>query len=98
MYSTSASLQFVGLRRRSALRICQEGRSHPQETRCISPGPLGGLVPFAGQKERPMKALVAVASVSLMCGAAFAQNSGPAPQSGMEKPGMTNGAREDGSM
>jgi hypothetical protein len=25
-------------------------------------------------------------------------NSGPAPQSGMEKPGMTNGARKDGSM
>ena len=27
-----------------------------------------------------------------------AQNTGPAPQTGMEKPGMTNGAKEDGSM
>jgi len=45
-----------------------------------------------------MKTLVGGAVVSLICGGAFAQNTGPAPQSGMEKPGMTNGAREDGSM
>ena len=45
-----------------------------------------------------MKRLIAVAAFSLMCGSAFAQNNGPAPQTGMEKPGMTNGAKEDGSM
>ena len=43
-----------------------------------------------------MKRLIAVAAFSLMCGSAFAQNTGPAPQTGMEKPGMTNGAKEDG--
>ena len=31
-------------------------------------------------------------------GSAFAQNIGPAPQTGMEKPGVTNGAKPDGSM
>src|SRR5437879_5633596 len=50
------------------------------------------------EEERPMKRLIAVAAFSLMCGSAFAQNNGPAPQTGMEKPGMTNGAKEDGSM
>jgi hypothetical protein len=45
-----------------------------------------------------MKKPVAVAAFALMCGSAFAQNTGPAPQSGMEKPGMTNGAKENGSM
>ena len=45
-----------------------------------------------------MRTLVAVAAFSLMFGSALAQNAGPAPQSGMEKPGMTNGARENGSM
>ena len=45
-----------------------------------------------------MKKLIAVATFTLTCGSAFAQNNGPAPQSGMEKPGMTNGARENGSM
>jgi hypothetical protein len=34
----------------------------------------------------------------VLSGTAYAQNSGPAPQAGMEKPGMTNGAREDGKM
>jgi len=33
-----------------------------------------------------------------MSGAAFAQNTGPVPQAGMEKPGMTKGAKPDGSM
>jgi hypothetical protein len=50
------------------------------------------------QQERPMKTPVAVMALTLMCGPAFAQNSGPAPQTGMEKPGMTNGAKPDGSM
>ena len=45
-----------------------------------------------------MKKLIAVTAFALMCGAAFAQNTGPAPQTGMEKPGTTNGAKPDGSM
>lgn len=45
-----------------------------------------------------MKTIVAVMAFTLMCGPAFAQNSGPAPQTGMEKPGMFNGAKPDGSM
>ena len=45
-----------------------------------------------------MKKLIAVTAFALMSGAAFAQNTGPAPQTGMEKPGTTNGARPDGSM
>ncbi len=45
-----------------------------------------------------MKKLIAVAAFALICGPSFAQNAGPAPQSGMEKPGMTSGAKQDGSM
>jgi hypothetical protein len=45
-----------------------------------------------------MKKLLTLAALILMCGSAFAQNSGPAPQTGMEKPGMTNGAKENGAM
>ena len=45
-----------------------------------------------------MTKLVAVIAFTLMCGPAFAQDTGPAPQTGMEHPGMTKGAREDGSM
>jgi hypothetical protein len=45
-----------------------------------------------------VKKLVAIVVFSLMCGSAFAQETGPAPQSGMEKPGMTNGAKENGAM
>jgi len=48
--------------------------------------------------EEPMKTLIAVTALALMCGAASAQNTGPAPQTGMEKPGTTNGAKPDGSM
>jgi hypothetical protein len=33
-----------------------------------------------------MKRLIAVAAFSVICGPAFAQNTGPVPQSGMEKP------------
>ena len=45
-----------------------------------------------------MKKLVAVVAFALISGGVFAQNTGPAPQTGMEKPGTTNGARPDGSM
>jgi hypothetical protein len=45
-----------------------------------------------------MKRLVTIAALALLCGSAFAQDAGPAPQAGMEKPGMTNGAKQDGAM
>jgi hypothetical protein len=45
-----------------------------------------------------MKKLVTITALTLLCGSAFAQNAGPAPQAGMEKPGMTNGAKQDGAM
>ena len=43
-----------------------------------------------------MKKLVTVTAVALLCGSAFAQNTGPAPQTGMERPGTTSGAKPDG--
>ena len=45
-----------------------------------------------------MKKLIAVTAFVLMCGAAFAQNTGPTPQTGMEKPGTADAAKPDGSM
>ena len=45
-----------------------------------------------------MKKFIIVTALTLLCGSAFAQNTGPAPQTGMEKPGMTNGAKQDGAM
>jgi hypothetical protein len=45
-----------------------------------------------------LKSLIAVTAIAVMGGAALAQNAGPLPQSGMEKPGMTNGSRENGTM
>ena len=45
-----------------------------------------------------MKTFITVIVLTLLCGPAFAQNTGPAPQTGMEKPGMTNGAKENGAM
>ena len=45
-----------------------------------------------------MKKLIAVMAFALISGAASAQNTGPAPQTGMEKPGTMNGAKPDGSM
>jgi hypothetical protein len=45
-----------------------------------------------------MKKLIAVTALTLWYGSAFAQNTGPAPQTGMEKPGTTSGAKPDGSM
>jgi pentapeptide MXKDX repeat protein len=50
--------------------------------------------------EIPMKKiLIATAALTLMCGSAFAQGTGPsAQQDNMTKPGMTNGSMEKGSM
>jgi hypothetical protein len=45
-----------------------------------------------------MKEFTIAAALVLLCGPAFAQNTGPAPQTGMEKPGMTEGAKESGAM
>ncbi len=45
-----------------------------------------------------MKKLITVTALAFLCGSAFAQNTGPAPQTGMEKPGTTTGAKPDGSM
>ena len=45
-----------------------------------------------------MKTFITVIILTLLCGSAFAQNTGPAPQTGMEKPGTTSGAKQDGSM
>jgi hypothetical protein len=50
------------------------------------------------EKERFMKRLIAVTAFTLMCGPALAQDKGPAPQSGMDKPGMTDGAKQNGAM
>jgi pentapeptide MXKDX repeat protein len=48
------------------------------------------------------KFLIATAALTLMCGSAFAQNTGPAPQQdNMTKPGQMNnstGSMEKGSM
>ena len=46
-----------------------------------------------------MKKVLIAAAVSLMCGSAFAQGTGPTPQTdNMTKPGMTNGTMDNGSM
>ncbi|RXG89352.1 hypothetical protein [Bradyrhizobium zhanjiangense] len=45
-----------------------------------------------------MKALIAAIAFAAMTGAVIAQNTGPAPQSGMERPENTNGATEKGAM
>jgi hypothetical protein len=45
-----------------------------------------------------MNKLITVTALTFLCGQALAQNTGPAPQTGMEKPGMTNGAKENGAM
>ena len=45
-----------------------------------------------------MKRIVVLTGLTLLCGPAFAQNTGPAPQTGMEKPGTTNGAKDNGTM
>ncbi|MDH2381320.1 hypothetical protein [Bradyrhizobium sp. CER78] len=45
-----------------------------------------------------MNRLIVVGILALICGPAFAQNAGPAPQSGMERPENTNGATPKGAM
>ena len=45
-----------------------------------------------------MKKFLVVTAITVLCGPAFAQNTGPAPQTGMEKPGTTDGAKESGAM
>jgi hypothetical protein len=45
-----------------------------------------------------MKRIVVAAAGVFMCGSACAQDAGPAPQSGLEKPGMTDGAKRNGAM
>ena len=42
--------------------------------------------------------LIAVTVLALICSPAFAQDRGPAPQSGMERPENTNGATPSGAM
>jgi pentapeptide MXKDX repeat protein len=45
------------------------------------------------------KILIATTALTLMCGSAFAQNTGPAAQQdNMTKPGANNGTMEKGSM
>jgi pentapeptide MXKDX repeat protein len=45
------------------------------------------------------KLIIATAALTLMCGSAFAQSTGPAAQGdNMNKPGMHNGTMEKGSM
>ena len=44
------------------------------------------------------KILITTAALTLMCGSAFAQGTGPAAHDNMTKPGMTNGSMEKGSM
>ena len=39
-----------------------------------------------------------VAALIVLAGPAFADNTGPLPQSGKEQPGMTNGAKPSGAM
>lgn len=45
-----------------------------------------------------MKAIVAIAVLTLMFGPALAGNTGPLPQSGKDHPEVTNGAKESGAM
>lgn len=45
-----------------------------------------------------MDKLIAVTVLALICGSAFGQDTGPAPQSGMERPENTNGATQKGAM
>ncbi len=45
-----------------------------------------------------MKRLIIFTALVFAGGEALAQNTGPAPQTGMEKPGATSGAKPDGKM
>jgi hypothetical protein len=46
----------------------------------------------------PVKKFIAVTAMMLLPGVAIAQDTGPAPQTGMEKPAITKGAKENGAM
>jgi pentapeptide MXKDX repeat protein len=51
------------------------------------------------QMEIAMKKILIATALTLMCGSAFAQGTGPAAQQdNMTKPGMANGSMEKGSM
>jgi hypothetical protein len=45
-----------------------------------------------------MNKFLAAIGFTIFCSPALAQNTGPLPQTGMEKPGTTSGAKPDGSM
>jgi hypothetical protein len=45
-----------------------------------------------------MNKFLVVTALIVLCGPTSAQNTGPAPQSGMERPGTTGGAKENGAM
>jgi len=45
-----------------------------------------------------MKTLIAAIAFAAISGQVIAQNTGPAPQAGMERPENTNGATEKGTM
>lgn len=45
-----------------------------------------------------MNKLILASALALLPGIALADNTGPLPQSGMDKPGMTNGAKQSGAM
>ena len=45
-----------------------------------------------------MNTFVTIAALTLLCGSPPCSEHRPAPQTGMEKPGTTNGAKPDGSM
>ena len=45
-----------------------------------------------------MKKLMLVTALALLAGPSLAQDTGPAQQSGMDRPGMTSGTKESGAM
>ncbi|QQO21521.1 hypothetical protein JJB98_17045 [Bradyrhizobium diazoefficiens] len=77
---------------RSASQRC-ERRRVPARAEQLSCGHV-----VHGTREIPMKALIATIAFAAMSGSVIAQNAGPAPQSGMERPENTNGATERGAM
>jgi hypothetical protein len=61
-------------------------------------GHASGWIPTKAEVESFDAACKERAGKAFLSGAAFAQNTGPAPQTGMEQPGMTNGAKPNGAM
>ena len=45
-----------------------------------------------------MKRTIALTMFALMCGSAFAGDTGPLPQTGKDHPAVTKGAKESGAM